>query len=188
MLLAEKMVFTIPAAVAAKIQRWKLHADQAWLREQLDEYGEVMVVRLGDTFGLHTITELPEPGVATPFYGDFGGGFPYVFAASKNSWLLRVDAPVAVAPFTVELDDLAGLEEASKAEVAEGILYDQPDSGNWCFGIAGEFLTRLRDWGWDKGVLRAYRYTFVPLSVGCIARVTDEVSGEMIDLTEDVQW
>lgn len=71
---------------------WRLQADHDYLRVQLERQGRATVVRLGERRRLLTITELPELGDADPFYGTFGGGFPFCLRPTRYDCRLVVEA------------------------------------------------------------------------------------------------
>lgn len=198
------MRFTIPLDAVARYRSWRTQADLDYLRVQLERRGWASVVCLGDERGLDKITELPAPGFAEPYYGTFGGGFPFTFHPERQACRLIVAAPPLImlgmprdqrelppvaASLELLLPPLEVLAERVVTPGDYGILEDCPDKPGlpWVFGVSGPKVAWLIERGWDSAVVSAYSYTFVPTNVGCFAYVTDAKTGTVINLTEDFE-
>ena len=98
--------------------------------------------------------------------------------------------PPVAAPLEITAAPMAILAATLETPANGGVLESCPDDPTlpWHFGLTGPLLARLIAWGWDAAVPAAYAYIFRPTNVGCMAGVSDERNGALIDLTEDVCW
>ncbi len=203
------IIFTVPSNATIHIRRWQQEVNRELIAAQLARNGETFVTRLGRRHTLTTITELPELGEAEPYAGDFGGMYTFAFVPQSDSFELQVMAAAAlfkrvgvdtVPPLVLQLPRASVIfmvrtplynrdwsdpqlnREEDEAFVHEVTLAELE------FPIDGTMYERLCAWGWDRLQIEAYRYVFVPLSVGCELAVEHLPSGQKVHLTEDVGW
>ncbi len=203
------MVFMVPHDATAQIRPWQQSVNHHLIAGHLARTGEADVTRLGQQGGWMTITELPALGEAEPYVGDFGGLYTFTFSPSTRGCDLQVTAAPAAFKWA-STDALAPLDIQLPPEVVvlttrvprcaldwSGPELNQDEDRSFVheisldeleFPIDGTMYVRLVAWGWDSAQVEAYRYRFIPLSVGCEMVVEHRPSGRHIHLTEDVCW
>ncbi len=202
------IIFTVPPAAATRIRGWQQVVNLRLIAAQIAKEGRAFVTRLGKNHGA-TISELPALGQAEPYVGDFGGLYTFVFSPTSDSCELEVRA--AVGAFVMAgIDTIPPLEITLSKEVASLTTSVPPYEQEWSdprlnrdedtafvhevsldeleFLIDGTMYERLVAWGWDPLQIEAYRYVFVPLSVGCELLVEHRPSEQKVHLTQDVGW
>ncbi len=203
------IVFTVPPAPTELIRQWQQVVNRSVIAGHLTRQGEALVTRLGHQEGLLTITELPALGEAEPYVGDFGGLYTFAFSPTSDSCELHVSA--APAAFTrAAMEVMPPLDLHLPKDVMALTTRVPWDDLDWSdpqlnrdedtafvhevslavleFPIDGTMYEGLVGWGWDSWQVEAYRYLFIPLSVGCELAVEHRPSGQRIHLTADVGW
>ncbi len=202
-------VFTVPPDATKQIRRWQQVVNRHVIAGHLARDGETFVTRPGQEEGLITITELPALGEAEPYVGDFGGLYSFTFSPTSDGCDLHVTA--APGAFTkAGITVMPPLEIHLPKEVVSLTMRVPWHDLDWSgprlnrdedtsfvhevssdvleFPIDGTMYARLVAWGWDSWQVEAYRYVFVPLSVGCEMAVEHRPSEQRVHLTEDVGW
>lgn len=192
----EMVYFEIPADNVREIVAWINLTDQEYMRRRFERNGRVMITSLNGESVLQTVDYLPEPGTAQPYYGMIGGVYRFAFTSQANDTILQVkysvQTPTPVEPYTTMLGASlqTGLQENSAAQWyynrLESIL-DNPSQSHRMY-IDGEIYSNMLAAGWEKESAREYRYEFVPTTIGCFVSILHITSGQLHDLTKDIDW
>jgi len=191
------MYFDIPAAQVNDIVAWILSADKTYLRQQIERRGFAQVIDMNGRPGFERITEVPAVlGTAFPYYGTFGGAYRFSFTMRDHGTHLLVEhnlgKNMALPPLEIMLDDHPHFETASEQTShwyynrVEFLVKKRDD--NHTMHIDGEIYSNMIAAGWQKDFAHEYMYQFNPTSVGCLIRIQHLASGELHDLTANIDW
>ena len=186
---------------SAQLIEWVQEIDWRIIKRQIERGGKptVLYKAHGEAFSRFVrLEEIPaERGVYRPHYGDTGGGFEYIFrdtpkgikvsGYSHGARFYKVEAP----PLEIALPQ--AIEKQIPAELQKNFALLYPHDNNFNkgenqFGFYGEFLSIFQNWQWYSEDTEAFEFSFVPMSIGCLVRISHIKSNETLDLTKDVDW
>ncbi len=190
--------FPVRGDAARALAAWRYDTDSRIIRAHLQKRGFALVNNLVTGRHMERITEMPEPGTATPHIGMTGGGFTYRF--TEHGGRLHLTAECYSTGFPpIAVDDLAphqaALPDAPWWQVPfrPGVELAYPEEtlrlqGEYLFGFGGSFLHLFRGWAWYSEDPEPFDFAFSPSSVGCAILITHTQSGQALDLTAHVDW
>jgi len=193
----EMMCFDIPAAKMNDIVAWILLADKTYMRREIERRGFATVIGLNGNRGFNRITEIPPvAGTAVPYYGMTGGAYRFSFTINANGTRLLVEhqlgKSLGLPPYDVILEKQAKFK--SHAEPTSYWYYNRLEnliekrSLNYSMFIDGEIYVNMLATGWQRESAREYIYQFIPTTVGCIICLHHLVSGQIHNLTVNIDW
>ena len=199
-----EIYFAVPQTVTAQARAWQLAANQMLIKGQIEKRGQAIVIRYREHNMLRQIDFTPELGEAEPWFGDFGGGYAFLFEPQNHGCILTIEClangnprfgGVEVEPFKMLLPIMPVVQpmrseqerwfrprivgENARSEISVPKLE---------FWIDGEMYEKLLASGWDEAQLWQHRYRFLPLSVGCEVYVVHLNSGKLMHLTKGMEW
>jgi hypothetical protein len=186
---------------SAQLIEWVQEIDWRIIKRQIERGGKptVLYKAPGETFSrfVHLEEISKERGIYRPHYGDTGGGFEYKFRAtpgctkvsgySHGARFYKVEAP----PLEITLPQTIETEIPEELQKNFGLLYPHDNHfaiGENQFGFHGEFFSCFHNWQWYSEDTEAFEFSFVPMSIGCLVRISHIESNEMLDLTRDADW
>lgn len=193
----ESLHFHIPAAKVNDIAEWILLSDEAYMQSEINKRGVTTAIKYQGKVGFHRINEVPkERGMATPYYGTFGGVYNFIFNVEEDDTLLRIRHSLGnqfkLKPYEITLGSQIQFESHTEASNhwfsnrLETIIEERQH--DYRFFIDGEIYTNLLATGWQKEQAHEYQYKFIPTTVGCRIIIRHIASAEIFDLTENIEW
>lgn len=200
---ASTIIFRLSGDALRQVSRWQQTLDFQAMSYHFETTGFVPVVWTKDDPMLIGLKELPGPGQAIPWYGETGDGYHFDFRPEKSGCWLRVQNnagghqrwyPDPFPPLELHTADPIQI-------ITEPVDQNWPGP-NWAwwldelgnqieeilFAIDAQLCRKLVEWGWTADQAGSYEYRFIPTTVGCPIIVKNIITGQEIDLTEDVCW
>jgi hypothetical protein len=201
----EGIRFQLSGEPLDRVITWQREVDLLVFRYQIETHAPAIVVYHPKLRFPQSLTEVPKPGEAIPYYGSFSQAYVFTFLPYGRACRLKAENfcsqlghryPKDLPSLELELPESIQIETYASRELWAGPgwawWYDDPAaesaSDTITFAIDGEMYDRMVDWGWDRDRLDTYAYQFWPLSVGCEIVVRDTTTGEEERLTKDVCW
>ncbi|MBN2131291.1 MAG: hypothetical protein JW741_17455 [Sedimentisphaerales bacterium] len=201
-----EIVFRITGDAYRRVIAWKQETDLAILRYQIETRGRTAVIFPRRSKRLGTIDEVPELGEAQPYYGIVGGAYVYDFYPQPQGTFLCVTNaaggcdpfyPDPIPPLELGLAESARIRRASDEE---GLIFKPhggytfleetraEDTDEMVFTVTQDLYPLWLEWERYGEALQSYAFSFIPSSIGCIVHIRHIATGEILDLTENVNW
>ena len=190
----------IGQADSLRVQEWIYEIDWQILSKQFEKRKSVLAFDMQPPDGgifprFHRLDKLPtERGRFRPHYGDFGGGFEYLFRSHPEGTKLLARSTVlkvyreSLEPFEIVLPNPTQTQALAKGYGIISVNDSRFAKGENYFGFFGDFFKIFHAWEWYSEDTEPFEFRFLPSSVGCFASVFHLESGALLDLTKDVQW
>ncbi len=201
----EGIRFRLSGEPLRRVIIWQREVDVLVFQYQIETHAPAIVIHHSRLHFPQCLTEVPKPGEAIPYYGEFSQAYAFTFQPHGDGCRLKAENfcsllghryPNDLPSLELELPDTIQVEVSASREFWLGLgwawWYDDPTAEAPCdavtFAIDPEMYGRMVHWGWDRDRLDTYAYQFWPLSVGCEIVVRDTTTGEEECLTKDVCW
>ena len=184
---------------SARIKAWVEEIDWQVIRATIEKRGRALVIDQFSSPGpgfFQTIDSVPaERGRYRLHMGSFGGGFEYRFRAKSGFAALtaistaQIAADLGLQTLQLNLPDSLAWQFSGETFGIPYVhdSYFEAGHEHW-FGVCAEFFDMFRRWKWYSEDVENFEFQFYPMSVGCMARIIHIESGEILDLTQDVEW
>ena len=198
-----ELIFRIAGEAYQQVCEYRRQMDFRVICNQFERVGSAMIVSLKGQPAFGSISELPVLGEAVPWYGDVGTGYTFLLRPSPEGCSLKVEN-VASGHILLCRETLPSLElnlpesillKQSADEADQGLLrhvgyaYSEDETGREILlSVTPDIYPRLAAWPRYGEPLTHYEFDFHPISVGNQIYVQHMESGEVIDLTEGIEW